>query len=256
MRARHEGDGGAASRAGQRADASVTSMDSGRRVGQVVVGVVVVLVGVVLLLDRTGLVEIDLGTVLSTLWPLAVVLVGVVSLSLVPRAWFGPAVITTVGVVLLLDRLDVVRVSVWEYLWPLAVILAGLGITFGAGARREEQDRITAFAFWWGTERRSRSPRFRSASLTAIMGGVELDLRDADIVDGARIDVFAFWGGVEIKVPRTWHVRITGLPLLGGWDDKTEVPAEPGPVLEVRLVTIMGGAEVRHPKQPKLRPGA
>lgn len=231
--------------------ASLTDMDSRTRTGQLVVGVLVVLVGVVLLLDRTGIVEIDLGTLLSTLWPLAIVLLGVVSLTLVPRAWFGPAVITAVGVVLLLDRLDVVRVSVWEYLWPLAVILAGLGITFGAGGRRDDQDRITAFAFWWGAERRSRSPHFRSASLTAIMGGVDLDLRDADIVDRARVEVFAFWGGVDIKVPRSWHVRVTGLPVLGGWDDKTEVPAVPGPVLEVRLVTVMGGAEVRHGKQPK-----
>jgi len=224
-------------------------MESRRSYGQVLVGVLVVLAGVVLLLERTGVVEIDLGTVVATLWPLLVVLVGVTSLLLVPRAWFGPAVITAAGVVLLLDRLDVLDVSVWDYLWPIAVILIGLGITFGAAARNERENHITAIAFWWGTERRTRTRQFRSASLTAIMGGVELDLREADIEGSARIDVFTFWGGVDIKVPRTWEVRTTGLPLLGGWENKTELPVGGGPVLDVRIVAIMGGAEVRNGKR-------
>ncbi|GIG40858.1 LiaI-LiaF-like domain-containing protein [Cellulomonas phragmiteti] len=227
-------------------------MEARRSLGQVLVGVLVVLAGVVLLLERTGVVDVDLGTLVGTLWPLLVVLVGLTSLLLVPRAWFGPVVITAAGLVLLLDRLDVLDVSVGDYLWPVAVILIGLGITFGASSRSEEQDRLTAIAFWWGTERRTRTRQFRSASLTAIMGGVELDLRDADIEGSARIDVFTFWGGVEIKVPRTWEVRTSGLPLLGGWEDRTEPPVGGGPVLDVRIVTIMAGAEVRH---GKVKPG-
>ncbi|MBO3089913.1 LiaI-LiaF-like domain-containing protein [Cellulomonas dongxiuzhuiae] len=224
-------------------------MEARRSLGQVLVGVLVVLAGVVLLLERSGVVEVDLGTLAGTLWPLLVVLVGVTSLLLVPRAWFGPVVITAAGVVLLLDRLDVLDVSVWDYLWPVAIILIGLGITFGAAGRGGQEDRITAIAFWWGSERRSRSRRFRSASLTAIMGGIDLDLRDADIEGSARIDVFTFWGGVDIKVPRTWEVRTTGLPLLGGWENKTEPPVGGGPVLDVRIVSIMAGAEVRYGKQ-------
>ncbi|UZN03971.1 LiaI-LiaF-like domain-containing protein [Cellulomonas sp. S1-8] len=224
-------------------------MEGRRSLGQVLVGVLVVLAGVVLLLERTGAIDVDLGTVVGTLWPLAIVLVGATSLLLVPRAWFGPAVITAIGVVLLLDQLDVLDVSVWDYLWPVALILIGLGITFGATGRGEQEDRVTAIAFWWGAERRTRTRHFRSASLTAIMGGVELDLREADIEGSARIDVFTFWGGVEIKVPRTWEVRTSGLPLLGGWENKTEPPVGGGPVLDIRIVTIMAGAEVRHGKQ-------
>jgi len=224
-------------------------MEGRRSLGQVLVGVLVVVAGVVLLLSRTGAVDVDLGTVLSTLWPLVVVLVGVVSLLLVPRAWFGPAVVTAVGVALLLARLGVLEVSVWDYLWPVAVILVGLGIVLGASAGSQQQDRITALAFWWGAQRRSRSQTFRSASLTAIMGGVELDLREADVQSTARIDVFAFWGGVDIRVPRTWEVRVTGLPLLGGWEDTTQRPGAGAPVLDVRVVSIMAGVGVRHGKQ-------
>ncbi|ADG73492.1 conserved hypothetical protein [Cellulomonas flavigena DSM 20109] len=223
-------------------------MNGPRSLGQALLGVVVVLVGIVLLLERTGAVEVDLGDLLSMLWPLVVVLVGVAALVVVPRAWFGPAAITALGVALLLSRFHVVQVGVGDYLWPVAVILVGVGITFGATARDEQADHVTAFAFWWGAERRLTTRTFRSASLTAIMGGVELDLRQADIEGSARIDVFTFWGGVDIKVPRTWDVRVTGLPLLGGWEDRTQ-PVPGGPVLEVRVVTVMAGAEVRYGKE-------
>lgn len=219
--------------------------------GQVLLGVLVVAVGVVLLLDRTGVVDVDPGAVASTWWPLAVIAVGVVSALVVPRAWFGPAVIAAVGAILLLVRLGVVEPDVWTALWPLAIVAVGVGILLRAGSSAGDADHVTSFAFWWGAEPRTRSQRFTGASLTAIMGGVSLDLREADLAGPARIDVFVFWGGVDIRVPRTWRVRTSGLPLLGGWEDKTVAPADPdAPVLDVRVVTIMGGAEVRHGKLP------
>ncbi len=220
-----------------------------RPTGQVLLGVLVVAVGVALLLDRTGVVDLDPGALASTWWPLVVIALGVVSALVVPRAWFGPAVVTAVGAILLLERLDVVEPGVWSALWPLAVVAVGLGILLRAGSAGGDADHVTSFAFWWGAEPRTRSQRFTGASLTAIMGGISLDLREADVVGTARIDVFVFWGGVDIRVPRTWRVRTSGLPLLGGWEDKTVPPPEPdAPLLDVRIVSLMGGAEVRHGK--------
>ena len=97
-----------------------------------------------------------------------------------------------------------------------------------------------------GFKRTSNTQNFKGGELTAIMGGCEIDLRQASIKDGeAVIDVFAFWGGIELKVPLDWSVVIEATPLLGGFDDKTR-PPQGGSAkrLVVKGYAIMGGFEI------------
>jgi predicted membrane protein len=80
------------------------------------------------------------------------------------------------------------------------------------------------------------------------MGGCEIDLRRASLADDATatIDVFAMWGGIEIKVPEDWEVVNRGNAFLGGFENK----ARPLPGTRKRLVVtgtaIMGGVEVKN----------
>lgn len=212
---------------------------------QVFLGVLIVTVGVIALLIQLDLVDLNLGQLAADWWPLIVIGVGVVALVTVPRAWMGPSVIIAVGVFFLLRTLDIIDINIWE-LWPVAVILVGLSLLTSFGRRNSDEDTINSTVIWWGSERKTRSRQFKGGSLTAIMGGIEVDLREADIVDKAEIAIFALWGGVEVKVPPTWRVRVSGLPLLGGWEDKTTLPIQDGaPELIVHVTAIMGGAEIK-----------
>ena len=89
--------------------------------------------------------------------------------------------------------------------------------------------------------------RFRGGDLNAFMGGVELDLRQAAIAEPpAVIDVFAMWGGIEIRVPERWSVDPRVTAILGGFEDKTRSPDDSTERLVVRGLVLMGGIEIKN----------
>jgi predicted membrane protein len=79
------------------------------------------------------------------------------------------------------------------------------------------------------------------------MGGCEIDLRQAAIDGEAVIEVFALWGGIEIKVPEDWTIGSRVVPILGGFEDKTR-PQRGAAAhrLLIRGFAIMGGIEIKN----------
>jgi hypothetical protein len=126
----------------------------------------------------------------------------------------------------------------------------GASILFGrfrTRARSSDDDYSTLFAALGGVERRNTSKAFEGADLTAVFGGAELDLRDAEIVDRpARINAVALFGGAEVIVPRDWNVRMDVLPILGGAsDDRPRREEQHDSVdLEVTGFVAFGGISV------------
>jgi hypothetical protein len=106
---------------------------------------------------------------------------------------------------------------------------------------------MTAVAILGGVSRGNNSRMFRGADLIAIMGGCEIDLRKAAINGEAVIDVFAMWGGIEIRVPEDWTVASQVFPLMGGVEDKTRPPqGATAHRLVLRGFAIMGGVEIKN----------
>ncbi len=119
---------------------------------------------------------------------------------------------------------------------PAAPILAGAP---------SAADVTTVFA---GVERRGSWTLPQGFRAVAVMGGVVLDLRDASLAPGVtEIRVAAILGGVQLIVPPSLSVEVTGTAILGGFDHVDRVPAQadPGrPVLRVHGFALMGGIAV------------
>ena len=116
--------------------------------------------------------------------------------------------------------------------------------------RQEEEhaEYIRTFAMLSGSELRPMSRPFRGADLSAILGGVNLDLTSARMEgDSARIEVFAFCGGIEIHVPPDWTVTSKVATLLGGYSDKRRpTTILPTKTLIIDGFAVMGGIEVKN----------
>lgn len=221
-------------------------------VGRLIIGLGIILVGALILLDNLEVME---ARHLFRYWPVLLVAYGAYRLILPgPGKGFG-GLILVVGAVLLANAMDLTDINLWE-LWPVLIILLGLSLIFrartlGGGSAEGEaastaENTVSGTAILGGFKRVVTADDFRGASLTAIMGGCELDLTGATIKEQqAVVDVFAFWGGVELRVPPTWQVQVEATPILGGVEDKTR--PTPGAALKrlvIRGQAVMGGVEI------------
>ena len=231
--------------------------NTGRRRGptaQVVFGLMVVAVGILFTLDNFEI--LDARDFLQY-WPAGLVAVGLLKLWHATRdghGWFGGLMFVVVGTWMLIERIVYFTINARELMPLILVFIGGYMVWRGFGGHRRERESdghssFSALAIMGGVARRSSSQSFRGADLTAVMGGCEIDLRQASIEPGveAVIDVFAFWGGIDIKVPEDWTVITRAMPLMGGVEDKTRSPLQAGKKrLVIRGIVVMGGVAVKN----------
>jgi hypothetical protein len=89
----------------------------------------------------------------------------------------------------------------------------------------------------------------RNLKIFAMMGGAEIDLRDAKFSPGVtEIEANTIMGGIEITVPPGVRVESLGAAFMGGFEasagDATALDPN-APVLRVSGLAIMGGVEVK-----------
>jgi hypothetical protein len=221
-----------------------------KSLGEVFIGLAVLTLGAGFFADALG--AIEFGDVISKFWPVIIIVIGLLSLVSNPRIWWWPLGMAAFGTLLLLDRLDVLSVEVGKLIWPTILMLVGLSILLERGKRRAKEvddDAVNTFVAFSGSDARSTSNSFKGGKMTALFGGAVLDLNDAKLTkDGANLDVFTFCGGIEVRVPEGWVVKVDGLPLFGGWENKTKQPANPdkAPVLRISGTCVFGGFGVRN----------
>lgn len=217
---------------------------------QLAFGLIVILLGILFTLDNLNL--LDVGEYLRY-WPALVLALGIYRIVEPgdPPNYFPGSIFVLIGTVLFLNSLHF-HLSMRRY-WPLVLVLLGLTIISHAFRRTsaagvDQNSVLSAFAFLSGVQKTYRTQNFRAGDLTAMMGGCEIDMRQAAMQsDQAVISIFAIWGGIEIRVPDTWTVSAEILPIMGGCDDHTELHGDgPHKHLVIKGLVIMGGIEVRN----------
>ena len=221
--------------------------------GRHIIGAILILLGTGFLLDQLDI--WDFSGLLGTWWPTAIILIGVIQLVRRSVPVIAGLIVIGIGVMLQSARLDVLPENLGSLIWPLIIILVGIGILFTTlkgRMRSHDEDAVNHFVAFGGLENRNESQNFRGGSVTALFGGAEIDMRNAQLaVGGASLDLAAAFGGIAIRVPENWKVRVSGLPLFGGWENNTvgskgdDIDTEPW-ALDVKCLALFGGIEVKN----------
>ena len=216
---------------------------------RLIIGLFILALGSLWTLDNLNILDSE---VFTQWWPLVLIAVGAVQFFNRTTNRVGPVLLMIAGAFLL-------ATSVLDYdfdlgdLIPLCIALFGAKLVWDALARRSarngvptDDSTVHAFAAMAGVHWQSTSRAFRGGDANAIMGGVEIDLRNVQIQPGDEvvIDALALMGGVEIYVPVGWKIVANVLPIMGGFEDKTTRGSDGGSTLTVRGTAIMGAIVV------------
>jgi len=218
---------------------------------RLIIGLAIVAFGMLWLLDNMAYINASHYT---RYWPVVLIAIGLAKLAEPRSAKTGGIVLIVIGAAFLGSTLTNFSFD-FSDLFPLGLTLLGAKLVIDAMSRKraassanDPNSVVHAFAMMAGVHLQNTSPEFRGGDANAIMGGVELDLRNAQIKDGeeAVLDTFALWGGVEITVPENWRVIGQVMPLMGGFENKTRAAGASGPVLVVKGTAVMGAVEVKN----------
>ena len=242
-------------------------------------GVIVLSAGVLLFLDRLGILVLP-GWLFT--WPMILIVIGIV---VGARSGFRSmdwVILILIGLFFIIDD-----IPGWEYIRPysmaLGLITIGLLIIFrsslfrfgvfrlgsgdqgdrdslntarateifgsdeqkkGSGSAEEFVDLTSIFG---GIKRRIFSKSFKGGDITNFFGGTEIDLTQADINGTITLDVVQVFGSAKLLVPANWIIKSDITTIFGGIEDKRNVPDTPGSgkVLVLDGVCIFGGVEIK-----------
>ena len=216
------------------------------------IGIILILLGGIIILNNVGVVEMNIWQIIMTYWPFLLIFAGIYNLITNPAGRVGGLIVLILGSLFLANNLE--QIEIFEYItfWPVVLILFGIWLLFQGrmGTNKVDNDSINIISLFAGTGSKVLSDDFQGGSSISIFGGADIDLRNANISNGAKLDIFVLFGGADISVPENWKVNIKGLPLFGGWDDNTQFVVKEGEkepsTLTINCLVLFGGIDVNN----------
>lgn len=244
------------------------------RHNQYLTGLVLILIGAALLVDRIG---VPLPYWLFT-WPMLLIVIGLYSgikHSFRNSAWI---ILIAIGSFFLVDDF-IPELRLQPLFWPVVII--GLGVLFIIKPRRRERDwrfnwnndkagfgrkkdasfytpgqemvsdsndYFTIHSVFSGVKRNVLSKNFKGGSISCVFGGVEIDLTQADFTGKAVIRLEEVFGGTKLVVPADWVVQNEIEGIFHGVEDKRNYHATmagTNKVLILRGSAVFAGIEIR-----------
>ena len=153
------------------------------------------------------------------------------------------AVLLGVGILLLINRLGILPSWLSKLTIPAVILAVGFLVIF-----RGKESGASPFylAIFSGRTPNYNGKEFTGATCLATFGGVDLKLKEAKIKDGAVINAFAVFGGVDVILPPEVNVETTCVPLFGGLSEpKNRTYDASYPTVKVNAIAVFGGVDVK-----------
>lgn len=221
-----------------------------------IIGVILVLTGLFLVLRNTGFFPSSISNIIFS-WPMLLVAIGLIITLGSGGSKTSGVIVMAVGAFFLIphifrDAFDV------DMFWPSIFIIIGVIFIF---TKRNGWNSVSStdvlgdeyidyISIFSGGERQIVSENFRGGKISAVFGGMELDLTKAKLAPGSNvIEIACVFGGATLIVPDDWNISIQVTPILGGFNDTRKLL--PGRVVDttkqlvIKGAVVFGGGEIK-----------
>ena len=240
-----------------------------KRMRKFIVGLTFISAGVLLLAFKLGYLPMEYKPIIFS-WPMLFIALGFINL--VSRDnWITGLIFIAGGAFFLLPKLMFLPIDSSELFWPIVLIGAGLISIFKRrrwhnrfhdrfqkhhGFKFENKETFSGNGMidetnvFSGSKRKVTSQEFKGGRIINVFGGSELDLSQANLLEGEYIlDVTCIFGGIKIILPSDWTVNLDiETSIMGGFADKRQIFKEninSKKVLNIKGTTVFGGGEIK-----------
>ncbi len=115
--------------------------------------------------------------------------------------------------------------------------------------KTSSNDYLDSVNVFGGSHQTIYSKNFKGGEITAVFGGCDVNLTQADFEGEIVIDVTAIFGGAKIIIPPGWDVKSEVTAIFGGLDDKRSIqPIADGKhkLLIIKGIALFGGVDIRN----------
>lgn len=223
-----------------------------KKTGNVLWGIVLIILGLVFGLNALDITNIDIF--FDGWWTLIIIIPCFIDL-FTDNDKVGSIIGLIIGITLLLCCQDFLSFElVGKLLLPVILVIIGLSMVFKDFFKREVSNEIKELnksnknfreycAAFSGQDINLENEEFKGANVSAIFGGIKLDLRNAIIKNNQVINVNVIFGGVDILVPDNVKVITQSTSIFGGVDNNFN--NEGKIVLYINATAVFGGVDIK-----------
>ena len=223
-----------------------------KKTGNLLCGVLFIVLGLIFGLNALGITDINIF--FRGWWTLFIIipsLIGVIKESKKASNY----VWLIIGIVLLLIAQGILDIrNVRKLVFPAVLVIIGVIIIFKDVINGKVNDKIKElnkedkeeyYATFSSQKLNFSGDEFKGATLNAIFGGIDLNLRDVNMTQDQIINATSVFGGIDIIVPNNVNVKIKSNSIFGGVDNKAIDNKENVPTIYVKAFCLFGGVEVK-----------
>lgn len=224
-----------------------------KRINSIIWGCALLAISAVLILNAFGMTDINIF--FDGWWTLFIIIPCLAGL-FNGNEKTGNIIGLLIGIFLLLACQNILDFDIlWKLMVPVIIAVIGLKMIFKGFGKdegyiksiEENKDNMKViFATFTGQDIIVDNEIFRGAELTAVFGGVKLDLRSAVFEGDTVINACCIFGGADILLPDNVNVKVNSNSIFGGIGNKKHQNSNDNQyTIYLNGTCIFGGVDVK-----------